>query len=154
MNDEYKPRKNSLRLPNFDYASRCHFVTIVTHERRKFFDDKQIATSTNEILINLREKYNFNLYSYCLMPDHFHGLIGIGDSGMTLGRICGDFKSLSTREFWKFYDGKMWQRQFYDHVIRNQQDFEETIKYIRLNPVEAKLVENWKDWKWTGEIDL
>lgn len=88
------------------------------------------------------------------MPDHFHALIGIGDSGLTLGRIVGDFKSLATREFWKFYDGKMWQRQFYDHVIRNQQDSEETVKYIRLNPVEAKLIDNWEDWKWTGEPDL
>ncbi len=153
-NDDWQIRKNSLRLPNFDYASGCHFVTIVTKDRSKFFNDKRLAKSTVETLLNLHKKYNFNLYSYCLMPDHFHALIGIGESGMTLGRICGDFKSLSTREFWKFYDGKLWQRQFFDHVIRNEQDFFETVEYIRLNPVEAKLVENWKDWKWTGECDL
>ena len=154
MNDGNLSRKNSLRLPNFDYASRCHFVTIVTHKRQKFFNDERLAEFTIETLVKLGKKYKFNLYSYCLMPDHFHGLIGIGDSAMTLGRIVGDFKSLATKEFWKLYDGKMWQRQFYDHVIRNQQDFEETIKYIRLNPVESKLVEDWKDWKWTGELNL
>lgn len=60
MNDEYKPRKNSLRLPNFDYASRCHFVTIVTADRRKFFNDERIVRSTIKTLVNLREKYNFN----------------------------------------------------------------------------------------------
>ena len=70
---------------------------------------------------------------------------------MTLGRIIGDFKSLSTKEFWKFYDGKLWQRQFFDHVIRNEQDFFETIKYIRLNPVKANFVENWEDWRLYGE---
>ncbi len=153
-NDDWKIRKNSLRLPNFDYASRCHFVTIVTQNRNKFFEDERLAKSTIEIFINLREKYSFNLYAYCLMPDHFHGIIGIGESGMTLGRICGDFKSLSTREFWKHYEGKLWQRQFFDHIIRNEQDFVETIQYIRMNPVEAKLIESWKDWKWTGEPDL
>ena len=73
---------------------------------------------------------------------------------MTLGRICGDFKSLATREFRKFYSGKLWQRQFFDHVIRNWQDFIETAEYIRLNPVEAGLVESWKDWEWSGESDL
>ncbi len=153
-NDEWKFRKNSLRLSNFDYASRCHFVTIVSQDRKKFFKDKRIAKSTVETLLNLRSEYNFNLYSFCLMFDHFHGLVGIGESQMTLGRIIGDFKSLSTKEFWKFYDGKLWQRQFFDHVIRNEQDFFETIKYIRLNPVKANFVENWEDWRLYGEPDL
>ncbi len=153
-NEDWKIRRNSLRLPNFDYASRCHFVTIVTQNRQKFFVNQNLAKSTIESLLNLRKKYNFNLYSYCLMLDHFHALIGIGESGMTLGRIYGGFKSVSTREFWKFHDGKLWQRQFFDHVIRNEQDFFETVKYIRLNPVGANLVEDWKEWEWTGEPDL
>ncbi|MEZ5424666.1 MAG: transposase [Pyrinomonadaceae bacterium] len=151
---EWKTRKNSLRFPNFDYASGSHFVTIVTRHRRKYFNDKRLAELVEETLLNLRRKYDFNLYSYCLMPDHFHALVGIGASGLTLGRICGDFKSLSTREFWRFYEGKLWQRQFFNHVIRNERDFFETVKYIRLNPVKAKLVEGWRDWRWAGEPDL
>src|SRR5215213_4730113 len=153
--EDWQFRKNSLRLKGFDYASRrSNFVTIVTEHRQTFFKDERIAQATIEILLNLREKYDFNLYSFCLMPDNFHGLIGIGESGITLGRICGDFKSLSTRAFWQFYNGKLWQRQFFDHVIRNEKDFLETIEYIRENPVKAKLVENWKDWKYTVEPDL
>jgi len=148
-------RKNSLRLKNFDYAARhSNFVTLVTENRAKYFGDSRIAEKTCEILLSLREKYKFNLYSYCLMPDHFHALIGIGESNLTLGRICGDFKSLSTRAFWEFYDGKLWQRQFFDHVIRNEIDFLETVEYIRQNPVKTGLVEDWKNWKYTGEPDL
>ena len=153
-NDDWKIRKNSLRLPNFNYVAGSHFITIVTQNRQKFFNDKRLAEYAINVVLDLREKYKFNLYSFCLMPDHFHGLIGIGESNLTLGRICGDFKSLSTREFWKFYDGKLWQRQFFDHKIRNEQDFAETVKYIRMNPVEAKLVDDWKNWEWTGEPDL
>ena len=152
--NDWKFRKDSIRLRTFDYSSHTHFVTIVTKDRRKFFNDDRVTESTIDVLLSLRIKYKFNLYSYCLMPDHFHGLIGIGESEMKLGEIVGYFKSLSTREFWKHHDGKLWQRQFFDHVIRNEQDFFETIEYIRLNPLEAKLVENWKDWKWTGEPDL
>jgi putative transposase len=153
--EDYRFRRNSLRLRGFDYASlRSHFVTIVTEHRQTFFNDSRIADATIETLLTLREKYHFNLYSYCLMPDHFHALIGIGESGMTLGRICGDFKSLSTRKFWQFYDGKLWQRQFFEHVIRNETDFLETVEYIRENPVKAKLVTNWNDWRYTGEPDL
>jgi putative transposase len=145
-------RKNSLRLKNFDYsARRSNFVTVVTDKRVKYFNDTRIAEQTVEILLSLREKYRFNLYSFCLMPDHFHAIIGIGESNMTLGRICGDFKSLSTKAFWQFYDGKLWQRQFFDHVIRNEIDFLETVEYIRENPVK---VVDWKDWKYAGEPDL
>ena len=153
--EDWQIRKNSLRLKGFDYsARRSNFVTIVTEDRQTFFNDERIARATIEVLLNLREKYLFNLYSFCLMPDHFHALIGIGDSEMSLSRICGDFKSLSTRAFWQFYDGKLWQRQFFDHIIRNETDFLETVEYIRQNPVKAKLAANWQDWKYTGEPDL
>ncbi|HXH69880.1 MAG TPA: transposase, partial [Pyrinomonadaceae bacterium] len=153
--EDWQIRKNSLRLKGFDYsARRSNFVTIVTEHRQTFFNDERIAEAAVEVLLNLREKYKFNLYSYCLMPDHFHALIGIGDSEMSLSRICGDFKSLSTRAFWQFYDDKLWQRQFFDHVIRNEQDFLETVEYIRENPVKAKLAADWKDWKYAGEPDL
>src|SRR5688500_14742800 len=128
--EDWETRKNSLRLQGFDYASRrSNFVTIVTEQRQTFFNDERLAKTTIEVLLTLRKKNLFNLYSYCLMPDHFHALIGIGESGMTLGKICGDFKSLSTGKFWQFYDGKLWQRQFFDHVIRNEQDFLETVEY-------------------------
>lgn len=153
--EDWQIRRNSLRLRGFDYSmSHSNFVTIVTEPRRNIFNDKRIAESTIEILLNLREKYRFNLYSFCLMPDHFHALIGIGESGLTLGRICGDFKSLSTRQYWEFGDGKLWQRRFFDHIIRNETDFLETVEYIRENPVKEKLVANWQDWQFKGEPDL
>ena len=98
-------------------------------------------------------KGEFNVYIYCLMPDHFHGLIGPGASGQSLGSICGAFKSLSTREYWSWGEGKLWQRQFFDHIIRNQQDFEETVEYIRLNPVRRGLVENPGEWPYTARLD-
>ena len=155
MEEKTSDRKNSLRLQSFDYsAPHCSFVTIVAHERQKFFDDKRIAEATIKCLLDLREKYHFKLYCFCLMPDHLHALIGIGESGLTLSRICGDFKSLSTKVFWQFYEGKLWQRQFFDHIIRNEDDFCETVKYIRLNPVRKKLVIDWKDWQFAGEPDL
>ena len=110
--------------------------------------------ATIDSLRELREKYLFNVYSYCLMPDHFHGLIGIGKAEMTLGRICGHFKSLSNKKFWQFSEGKMWQRQFFDHVIRNETDFWETVDYIRQNPVKKDLCKKWEDWKYYGEPDL
>lgn len=120
----------------------------------RFFTDQAVAQSTIEALLEVHRDYGFNLYSYTLMPDHFHALIGIGKTEMTLGRICGYFKSLSTRRFWRVGEGKLWQRQFFDHVIRNEVDFWETVDYIRNNPVKKNLCKRWEDWAYYGEPDL
>ena len=151
--DSYS-RRDSIRLRGFDYSwPRIYFVTIVAQGRQAKFGDERVATATIESLKKLRNDFHFNVYIYCLMPDHFHGLIGPGASGRTLGGLCGAFKSLSTRAYWSWYDGKLWQRQFFDHIIRNQQDFEETLEYIRMNPVRRGLVTNPEDWPYTERLD-
>ena|SRR2546423_5046688 len=120
-------RKNSVRLRGWDYSwPRVYFVTIVSHERDAKFNDERVARATIDCLRNLRIQFSFNVYVYCLMPDHFHALIGPANSGKTLGAICGAFKSLSTNKYWNWHRGKLWQRQFFDHIIRNYDDFEET----------------------------
>jgi REP element-mobilizing transposase RayT len=147
-------RKNSLRLNGFDYAwPRIYFVTINAHSRRRIFNDERVASATVKCLKELRLQFRFNVYVFCLMPDHFHALIGPGTSAKTLGAICGGFKSLSTRAYWQWHDGKLWHRQFYDHILRNREDFEETLNYIRMNPVRRRLVQRAEAWPYTERLD-
>ena len=144
-------RRNSLRLNGFDYASkRFYFVTLVTVQRRKVFLEPDIAQATLSCLAKLREDMHFRVYSYCLMPDHFHAILGLADSGKTLAEVCGAFKSLSTREYWRWHEGKLWQRQFFDHIIRNETDLNETLEYIELNPGREGLL----DWPYVGHLDI
>ena len=113
-----------MRLKNFDYsASSVYFVTIVILERKSLFYNKELAKEVINCILSLREELKFNLYGYCLMPNHFHALIGIGESEKDLGGICGAFKSLTTRIYWKYGEGKLWQRGYHDHIIRNEPDF-------------------------------
>jgi len=122
--DDFYTRKNSLRLKDFDYsASSVYFVTIVILERKSLFYNKELAKEVINCILSLREELKFNLYGYCLMPNHFHALIGIGESEKDLGGICGAFKSLTTRIYWKYGEGKLWQRGYHDHIIRNEPDF-------------------------------
>jgi REP element-mobilizing transposase RayT len=87
------------------------------------------------------------------MPDHFHSLIGAGKSGKSLGEICGAFKSLSTRVYWRWHQGRLWQRQFFDHIIRSEKDFVETMEYVKQNPVRNGLVDSANEWPYTGTVD-
>ncbi|MGI8640268.1 MAG: REP-associated tyrosine transposase [Pyrinomonadaceae bacterium] len=148
--DELYTRKDSLRLQDFDYASRrVYFITINVLNRRTLFYNKEFAKAVIDCLIDLREKMKFNLYCYCLMPDHFHALIGIGEFEKDLGKICGAFKSLTTRIYWKYGKGQLWQRGYYDHIIRNETDFFECLKYIKENP----LKKNLENWEFVGRVD-
>ncbi|MFN2579048.1 MAG: transposase [Pyrinomonadaceae bacterium] len=147
-------RKDSIRLKGFDYSwPRIYFVTVVAENRKPKFLDERVAMATVNCLRKLRIEFHFNVYVYCLMPDHFHALIGPGDSGRTLGGLCGGFKNLSTREYWRWHDGKLWQRQFFDHILRNGEDFDQTLDYIRMNPVRRGLVERAEDWPYTERLD-
>jgi REP element-mobilizing transposase RayT len=147
-------RRNSLRLSEFDYsARRIYFVTLITFERQRVFRNRQLAKSVCDCLKDLRKALGFDLHCYCLMPDHLHLLVGLGKSGKTLGEVCGSFKSLSTRVYWRWHQGRLWQRQFFDHIIRNEVEYWDTVEYIRLNPVRKSLVTDWRQWPYTGTLD-
>ena len=149
--EQGKTRPDSLRLRGFDYSSCCiYFITIVVEHRRNLFNDPRLAQAILHVLLEQRERLRFNLYCYCLMPDHFHGLIGCGASGLTLGRICGAFKSVSTRQYWQWHQGRLWQRRFHDHIIRGEEEFYETRAYIMMNPVRKGLVTTPEEWPYSG----
>jgi len=59
------------------------------------------------------------------------------------------FKSISTRVYWKIGKGQLWQRGYHDHIIRNETDFFECLKYIKENP----LKKNLDDWEFVGRVD-
>ena len=82
---------------------------------------------------------DFLLHAYVIMPDHFHLLISPSDTlEKSLQLVKGGFSFRAKRELeWKF---DIWQPGFTDHRIRDEEDWQRHLAYIRTNPVEAKLV--------------
>ena len=95
--------------------------------------------------------------AYVVMPNHFHGIIvlaGAGpracpDSGRThgcaptLGDVMIWFKTMTTNQYirgvkeshWPLFPGKLWQRNYYEHIIRNEEELNKIREYIINNPV-------------------
>lgn len=83
---------------------------------------------------------------FVVMPNHFHAIITISrtdaESTPTVSEILQSFKRYSTVEYIKLvkdgvvppFDKQLWQRSFYDHIIRNRHDYDEIYKYIYENP--------------------
>ena len=81
-----------------------------------------------------------------VMPNHFHGIFIITDKAFdegtcSLGTVVGAFKSLTTNEYilgldsegWQPFDRRLWQRNYYEHIIRDDKDLDRIRNYISLN---------------------
>ncbi|MFQ6002996.1 MAG: transposase [Candidatus Zixiibacteriota bacterium] len=147
-------RKNSLRLKHFDYSTpRAYFVTICSHEGKKVFSNKELAKTIIECLKENKAKTNFKIYIYCLMPDHLHILLNPADSNMTVSRFIQTFKSQTGFWYKKQYGTPLWQRGFYDHIIRKNESLIKIAQYILDNPVRKRLVEKAEQYPYSGLLD-
>ena len=145
------PQRKPNRLRDYDYSQNgAYFVTICTKDRRKILskivgDDAHIVPKPYGKVV---EKYICNvseIEKYVIMPDHIHMIIRLENGSMwaspptdksqsnpknRIASIVRSFKTLSTKEIGE----PVFQRSYYDHVIRNQQDYDEIWKYIDNNP--------------------
>ncbi len=162
---EYKNRKNT-RLKDYDYSQNgCYFVTICTHNRQCLFEipivgnDLCVVPSKmpqNKIvekwLFELQNKYNVKIDRYVIMRDHIHFILIINTerhTGRSLPDMMQWFKTMTTNEYIKCvkentlkpFNKKLWQKSYYDHIIRDEEDYITRCNYIENNPLKY-VVEN------------
>ena len=114
---------------------------------------------------------NIKLDEFVVMPNHFHGivecvgapLVGAQNAGQpgteegqpqgiapTVGNVVGAFKSMTTNEYirgvknvgWPRFNKKLWQRNYYEHIIRDEKSYYQISEYIKTNPLK------WRDDKY------
>ncbi len=130
-------RARRLRLHCYSAAHPVH-VVISTFERRDLFSERALA----EVVFTLLARET--PLAACLMPDHLHWVLS---SGERWSERVHSFKSRTTRAAWATgHQGRLWQRSFYDHVVRVEEDLRSTIGYVLDNPVTAGLVAVAEEW--------
>jgi REP element-mobilizing transposase RayT len=88
------------------------------------------------------DRVRYELHAWCVMPNHVHVLIYVS-RGADIPGILHSWKSFTAH---RMNEGVVWQREYFDRVIRSPQEFSDTRAYIRSNPAKAGL----KDWPWVG----
>jgi putative transposase len=152
--------RHSIRLPSHDYrSSAVYFVTICTHGRENLFDDprfRRIAESLWQAIPSHPQAHRVTLDEWIVMPNHLHGLLvfgpaeagspsepplrpdgWIGLAAGSLGAIVGNYKSLVTRRINELRDtpgAPVWQRNYYERIVRNQRQLDALRQYIAENP--------------------
>lgn len=169
-----------MKTKRFNIENYCHFVTTKTFNNVKIFERKEKAQLFLKILYEVKEKLNFLLIAFVIMPDHLHLMI-VPDRRNTISDVMRHLKGRFARLYNKSRrinsadyrktvivhrtgnsspsKGKIWQEGFYDHVISNQKEFLEKLNYIHNNPVTAKMVAKPEDYKFSSasgiyKIDL
>jgi len=148
------PQRKLLRLPKYDYSQiGAYFITIVTQKRANLFgiiaNGEMILSPAGKALWlwwdELGKKFSgVNPFEFIVMPNHIHGIVVIESANVSipLGDMVGWYKSMTTNEYirgvnsngWPPFDRRLWQRNYYEHIIRSETDLENTILYIQTNP--------------------
>ena len=149
---DFKNRKQ-LRLNNYNYSNNgAYFITVCTQGRCNIlsriivgegFHPLPIVELT-KIGIEIENTINFindnyrNVFieKYVIMPNHIHLILYLGYENLgghgnpPLQKIVGQLKSFTTKKYGKI----LWQRSYYDHIIRNENEYAEIWSYIDSNP--------------------
>ena len=169
MNIHWTDRsRSSIRLKNYDYSQPgAYFVTICTQNRSCLFGEinegELLLADPGRMIamwwLELSSKFpTASLDSYVVMPNHIHGIIctdnemdsitGQGaHAGAPLPTVIQWFKTMTTNAYIRGvksgsfppFEGKLWQRNYYEHVIRNERELKSIRLYISQNPAKWHL---------------
>ena len=162
--DRPRHRRRSIRLPEYDYgAAGAYFLTICTQDRRHLFgriaNGRMYCNPAGRIVSmawedTARIRTRVRLDAFVVMPDHFHAILviepcwdpwghqptreefGRPTSG-TVPTIIRSFKAVTTKRInqWRNTPGtRVWQRNYYERVIRDQASMDAVRRYIAMNP--------------------
>jgi putative transposase len=90
--------------------------------------------------------------AYCFMPDHQHLIVSGTRDDSDMRQTIVQYKQRTG--FWmsRNTSGLGWQKNFYDHVIRRQEDLTAQVRYILDNPVRKGLVSSWQEYPFKGSV--
>jgi putative transposase len=128
------------------------FVTFCTHRRRKVLATNFVHLAFVKFAIEACEERNIAVGRYVIMPDHLH-LFVCGPDDFMVGKWIGMLKQCLAKAIEREQiTDPIWQRGFFDHLLRSDESYDQKWNYVRENPVRAGLVAKAEDWPYAGEI--
>lgn len=146
----FSPRRKPLRIRGYDYSTPgAYFITICTAHRRPILSKISVGqglapaevclstygTIAEQTLLQLPSRFpSLRIDRYVIMPNHIHLLLSLTDSSpqASVPDVIRTYKSLTTRAC---HMPRLFQPSYYDHIIRNQEDYDAVWEYIENNPL-------------------
>ena len=124
-------------------------VSVTTYQKQLVFTDATEVDRYRKMLEDAARETGFRLLAYCFMPDHLHLLVE-GLEGSDLAQLMKGFKQSSSYDYKRRVGRPLWQRSYYDHVLRGSDELRPAIEYILENPMRAGLVDDPGAYPFSG----
>jgi len=156
------PQRHNIRLYGYDYSQEgLYFVTICTQDKMCLFGeimDEEMALNEIGIIVKncwlaIPEHYpHVKLHEFIIMPNHIHGIIELVGANKhspddikfrspskSIGSIIRGFKigvmkNIKANVYSPLQNKSIWQRNYYEHIIRNDESYQKITEYIYENP--------------------
>jgi putative transposase len=136
------------RLKRYQTEGHYHFITFSCYHRLPYLNNDQARITFEEVLERVRQRHQFFLFGYVIMPEHVHLLLTepkLQKLSTTMSILKGE-----TSKLLKASRKQFWQVRYYDFNVLTDKKRIEKLKYIHRNPVERGLVEKPEDWRWSS----
>ena len=136
-----------------------YFFTVVTHRRLPLFAPPEAVALLHRCIVEVKRYHPFAIDAFVILPDHLHMLWTQpeGDAGYSIRWQL--IKTAFTRHYLRVNptldrstsrqtkgEQAVWQRRFWEHLIRDDEDFSAHLDYIHLNPVRHAVAKLPRDW--------
>ena len=154
-------------MPNYrrpHVSGGTYFMTQVTYQRTRWLCTEPGRKALREAIERVQKKYPFTIDAFILLPDHFHCLWTLPPDDPDLSVRMWLIKTHVTKHYartteidrlisqarQKRGESNLWQRRFWEHLIRCDRDFELHCDYIHINPVKHQLCKTPQDWQFSS----
>lgn len=145
-------RKNIRLNPQSYQGTRLILVTLCCEARKCIFAKSEEARWLIECMRKEAELNRFAVHAFCVMPDHLHALVQGMEPSSDLLHFVRVLKQKTAFQYRQRLGQALWQKKFYDHIVRSQNSLAQVTWYIWMNPVRKGLCERPEDYPFTGSF--
>ena len=141
-----------------------YFFTVVTYDRLPILTTDDARPLLHSAWMDVHTRFSFTTIAVCLLPDHLHCIWSLPAGDADYSVRWKEIKRLFTKSYLsqigpgktrnasrlKRGEAAIWQRRFWEHTLRDQDDLHRHMDYIHYNPVKHGLAERVVDWPWSS----
>ena len=143
-----------------------YFFTLVTCNRQNIFREENAKIKINLAVDTVRKRHPFSMISYVILPDHIHMIMTLPINDSDFPTRLRLIKSTFTRHWTEKemipvtpsrsnkHERMIWQRRYWEHLIRNEEDLVRHIEYIHYNPVKHEYSQSPYEWGFSSFKDF
>ncbi len=139
-----------------------YYLTIVTHRRNPILIDN--ITLLRQSFVQSKKRFDYRIDAIVILPEHIHMVI-TPKKATDYPKIVGAIKAYFSRYYagqdkdeeqsisrYKKRHKAVWQKKYYEHTIRDEKDWHETMTYMKHNPVKHGLVDDVNNWMYSSFV--